>query len=462
MTSNILLNFEKKVLNGLLSCGVNLSSMKDNKEVMGAAISGGADSLSLLYSLCNILHPFNIPLEVITVNHLIRPENETTGDAIFVLNTCNTLKEKGYNVTCSIVTLKKGEVEELSKINKAGIEEAARSLRYNAFTSFINEKKLSYLSLAHNKNDQVETILMRFLQGSNSDSSGGIKQTRDKYIRPLLNITRSEIEEYLKDQELSWCEDKTNNDTAYYRNNVRHNLIPFLSKYFPGFDKAILNGALKASEDSEIIKDIVDSFPLIKENDYIVIKKDNFLKMHRGVQKRILLKACNMVGEEKRIPDIFLNDVLASLSNSPIDKTFSKIINSVEIKIKKENLFIKKYIKKDTDLVFFDIIEENGNYNFPFGKLSVTFSNGHMFASINGCNSVINCTYPFCIRNARQGDEIQNNEGVMKKVSDIFSNWHVDNSLRKLIPVVYQIDEGSENIKAILSSFLGYKDWIVK
>ena len=452
--------FYEKVTKGLSLCGVNLSSLSKSNGVIGIAVSGGADSIALLHSLSYILLPWNIPIQVITVNHFIRPVEETSGDAQYVYNTCKQMKENGLPISCTVVELKKGEVVELAKKHKAGIEEAARYLRYKAFENFIKEKNISYLCLAHNKNDQVETLLMRFLQGSNSDSSVGIKIKREKYIRPLLNISRQEIEEFLIELNVSWCEDKTNNDTTYYRNNVRHNLIPFLYENFPGFDKAIFKGANKAKEDSEIINELVERFPLkIKENS-VLINKNDFLKEHKGIQKRILFKACNICGETKRIPDLFLNDVINSLNTS--DKDLSKFYDEVEIENKKDILFVKKYTKKDTDLVFFDIIEDNGTYLFPFGKLTVTFDHGHMFASINGCEVVLKCTYPIVVRSFRQGDEIRNSEGNMKKLSDIFSDWHVDVLERKLIPVVYNVNEGSSEIKGILASFLGYKDWIVK
>ena len=464
---DIIEDFEKNVVDGLKNCGVSFSATPVS---IGAAVSGGADSISLLYSLVHILKKYNLPLYVITVNHYIRPKEETCGDALFVADFCRKLAANGYNVKCSVVELKPGQVNELAHKRQAGVEDAARFLRYEAFEHFINDNNLDFLCLAHNKNDQLETILMRFLQGSNVDSSSGICAVRGKYIRPLLNISRDSIEHYLSCQNISWCNDKTNDDTNYFRNNIRHNLIPFLYEKFPGWEKAVLSGAVKAGEDADVINSVVLKFPMEvgrgKEGiSFITLKKADFLKASAGVQKRVLMKSCNLVGEEKRIPNMFLNDVIQAFysDNSGLGccGDFSKVFDCVEISLKKDIVFIKKYIKKDTDLSFFDIIEEDGVYDFPFGKLSVTFNNSCVFADINGCQSVINCSYPFAVRGYVQGDEIKSSSGGLKKVADIFSDWHVLNDHKNLIPVIYGLSNNSE-LCAVLGGFLGYKDWIVK
>ena len=218
--------FEEHVLKGLQSCGINLKEASASGSMLGAAVSGGADSVSLLVALCNLCKSYSIPLKIITVNHYIRRESETCGDVEFVKQLCESLKNQEYDVELAVCELQKGQVAALADEKQIGIEAAARELRYKAFENFIAEKKLACLCLAHNKNDQLETLLMRFLQGAGTEARGGIPLVRGKYVRPLLGIERAQIEEYLNQKNIAWRNDSTNNDTAYLRNRIRAELVP--------------------------------------------------------------------------------------------------------------------------------------------------------------------------------------------------------------------------------------------
>ena len=471
-------DFEKRVLKGLADTGFCdytatykddfNSEKKDVSEIrLGLAVSGGADSISLLYSMSEIFRNSCISLYVITVNHFIRPDEETCGDAAFVLAQCQALKKKGYNIQCELVELERGEVSKVAGERAGGIEEAARFLRYKAFDNFIKKYKLQALCLAHNKNDQLETLLMRFLQGSGLDAAGGIQRRRGLYLRPLLDIERSDIEMYLRERKLSWRMDASNTDTAYLRNRIRKNLVPLLNENFPGWKKSLLSGSQKAQMDSEIISQEVDKIPLdlsLLQKGQVSCQQSLFASAPEGVQLRILVKMCNLLGEESRIPFHFLKDVVscaASLtpaSKEAIKKEFTKYYSGLEISQKKDKLFVKKCNKNHTDLVFFDIIEESGEYNFPFGRL-----NADAFGkiSINNLETELQVDFPFVLRNIMAGDELLCADGKMKALSDIYSDWKVSEQERLLIPLIQKL-EGDGEIKAVLAAFLGYKDWIVK
>lgn len=450
-----MLDFEVKVLNGLKKCGIDLS--KDCGFSIGAAVSGGADSVSLLVSLSNILEKYSIPLKVITINHNIRSEQETRGDALFVQKLCNHLADCGKKITCTIVELPKGAVDTAAKERGQGVEEAARYLRYKAFDSFIEKNKLSYLCLAHNRNDQLETVLMRFLQGASVDSASGIKYKREFFIRPLLEIERSEIETYLNENGFKWRNDSTNNQTEYLRNKIRLKLVPFLDKEFYGWKTGVISGAKKAGEDSELINELVEKFQIEKKDDEISISLSDFTKQSDALKKRILLKMFNLAGESKRIPMVFLEDVIFSLSDNS-----TKVFDGFCVQIKKNRILLKKDTKLHTEIVFFDIIEESGIFEFPFGVVKVTESFEEDAAIfINDTLCVSGVKLPFCIKSVQPGDCIETVSGEMKKVSDIFTDWHVSGEDKNLIPVVQLLGDSSQKIKCILGSFLGYKDWIV-
>ena len=449
---------------------------------IGLAVSGGADSLSLLLALAEIAgRGEKTPLYVITINHNIRPAEESRADADFVLEICKDLRNKGYSIEYELVEFERGQVEQEAEKRGAGIEEAARFLRYAAFEKFIKQHALSALCLAHNKNDQLETILMRFLQGSPVEAAGGIKMSRQAaadgskglFIRPLLKISRSEIEAYVKSRGYSWCTDKTNLETDYLRNKIRLKLVPFLDQTFPGWQRALISGAEKAEEDAELIHSCMESFPLLHKTEAkggeesIEISCRDFSSCSPALQRRLLLSACNMAGEKARIPNQFIKDVLLALKNSNSEGDFSKHFGTIDIIKEKNKLFVKKSSESNTDFVFSDIIEETGTFEFPFGFLDVfnyKEQNGKRFVSVcaGEGSPVENIPLPFCVRNARSGDMVTCADGSEKKVSDVFSSWHVPVSKRSFLPVIQLLDEEKQRIIAILGGFSGYKDWIVK
>ena len=442
-----MLEFEEQVLKGLQSCAINLKFLSSQKSCLGAAVSGGADSVSLLVSLCVLCKPFSIPIKVITVNHYIRSESETCGDVEYVKQLCRSLKEQGYDVELTVCELEKGQVGILADKKAIGLEAAARQLRYDAFEKFIAEKKLKCLCLAHNKNDQLETLLMRFLQGAGTDSCGGIPQVRDHFVRPLLEIDRSQIEEYLTKKNISWRNDSTNSDTSYLRNRIRSELVPLLDERFNGWDKAVLTGAQKASDDAEALE-LAGSLCFDKLSNRGMKSPDEFYSLPRALKIRALLKAANETGCDTRIPYVFLRDVCDSLdcadnyNRRKVEKRFANwcfILDENGVTVKNQN-------EVQNEIVFSDIIETSGFYELPQGQVFVP----------DGLD------FPVLIRSSRPGDEVLTADGGTKKIADVFADWHVPVQKRQSIPVVQELKNPEQKIVCILGSSFGYKDWIVK
>lgn len=452
--------FEKKIVNTLKECNICLCA--DSKLIFGAAVSGGADSVSLLIALCNILNQFKIPLKVITVNHFIREDSETCADATFVKELCNQLKKKGFDVECRICELAKGKVFSTAKERKAGIEEAARFLRYSEFEKFIKEENLSYICLAHNQNDQLETLIMRFLQGSNLINSCGIPVVRDKIIRPLINTTREEIESYLKEKNQSWRTDSTNQDTSYLRNRIRNNLVPLLNKDFFGWQSSVLSGAKKNQYDAQIIEEQIKKFKIDfnSQKKCSTINKQDFMNLNEGMQHHLFIKAINLLSDDYRIPFVFLSDVISSLKEK---QEFYKIYSDILIEVKKDFIIVRKNENLQKELFFSDIITREGKYDFPFGSILIQKDETLGKYYIQNQRSK-KCFFdiPVCIRNVQTGDEILTADKKLKKVSDIFADWHVPLQERSLIPVIQDLTCPAQQLICILGEFTGFKNWILK
>lgn len=443
--------FENQVLSGLKKCGVNLSSISAAGGAVGAAVSGGADSVSLLVSLCEVCKSFSIPLKVITVNHYIRSNEETCGDVEYVSKLCSSLKEQGYDITLKIHEIQKGTIAELSQEKNIGIEAAARELRYAAFEDFIKQEKLEALCLAHNKNDQLETVLMRFIQGAGCDSLGGIPCRRDKYVRPLLWTERSAIEAYLKEKKIEWRTDSTNSDTSYLRNRIRNELVPVLNERFAGWDRGVLLGAQKAEDDSKLIKPLVQAFldNHAKVSDaQIVLDGPAFYALERSLKIRVLLSCANMLKIDIRIPYVFLVDICDYADNNKEENCMEAVKNfaSLSVVLKNKDVLIKKASELQKETVFSAIIEHSGLYEIPGGQTFVPDG----------------LSFPVLLRSWHTDDSVLTADGGYKKVNDVLSDWHVAKELRQFIPVVQALDEPEQKILCVLGSCFGYKDWIVK
>lgn len=493
-------DFEKKVFRGLNLCGIEIGKI-NQKNPLGAAVSGGADSVSLLVSLSKILETFSKKkfLEVITVNHKIRPKNQTDGDAAFVEELCGKL-----GVNCTKITFKEGEVAQNAIRRKKGTEEAAREMRYAAFENFIKSKNLLALCLAHNQNDQAETVLMRLLTGSGSEGLGGIPRVRGKIARPLLEIPRAEIEKYLKNQKINWRTDSTNFDNHYSRNKIRNVFVPFLDEKFPGWKNSVVLSAKKLADDNSFIQKNADE---ILKNHLKIDEKNGksaeidaefFFSLDFALERRIIYSLLNRLGFGGRFPFKIVEEICGwkKVSIEPAEMTerrnARKILTFEDLKItfadgklEFENLDgkggqEKKSQKQISSGYQFIFIEENDSFEFDGLKLFIEKKFGKTFLCVKNENfqqilqsgadfsggtrqaeAEMEVSFPFFVGNAMAGEKIKAADGNDKKIADIFSDWKVPEKERILIPVVRKISGGIET-KALLGSVLGFRDWIRK
>lgn len=452
--SSNLHDFESRVLKNLSDLNLDLDSAPIR---IGLAVSGGADSVSLLLSVAEIFKQYEKPFWVITINHRIRSESESSGDAKFVFDLCEKLKSNGSRLELFTKNLPENEVKVVSENRKCGTEEAARFLRYNAFLEFKEMFSLDYVFLAHTKNDNLETILMRFLQGS---SKSGIKKTRDFYVRPLLDFERSEIESYLNEKNQEWKTDSTNSDENYLRNRIRKNLVPLLDEKFNGWKKALLSGEEKAFFDEEFFEgEVKKVLPKIKNENEIIYDKKMFKSLSNSVLLRVLYNSFNLLKIEERISFSLCREFLEKIKTSEKFECSSK---SVKFGFDKNLVFVKKAQNLATESSFFAIIEDIGEFEFPFGTLNVKKdAENKVLLEFENFSFTIE-KFPFIVRSRQKNDKILAANGFFKNVSDILSDWHVSPEDKDLIPLVQSLFECETKIIALLGSVKGYKNWILK
>ncbi len=428
-------------------------------EQIGIAVSGGADSIALLTCLCRIIADKS-KIKVITINHNLRPKEETCGDADYV-----ELYSTKLGVYCKRIDVPIGYINKIQKERMQGVEEAARYVRYSLFENFINEQHLKYLCLAHNQNDQVETVIMRFLSGASISSLSGIPKNRGKYIRPLYNISREEIETYLSLQRISFRTDKTNFDTAMYRNTVRNVIMPCLSNSVPGYTKAILSLAEKAREDNCFIEKMVDK--ALQEIEYsnrdniIKVRASFFYQLDNAIKRRLLYKFIDEIKANSRVPYSCIDRIINA---NPNKKSWNEFFCGISVKLDNDMLLVSKIVKKATDECSFVIIREDGAYTVGDVTVHIVSKPG-VKCFINKVNnvssSICNLEYPFILRSVLSGDVLRCSTGENRSVSKIISDWHAGNKKNSLI-IIQEIFSSSQKLKALLGLYAECPDWIVE
>lgn len=191
------------------------------------ALSGGADSVTLLHLMRAIQPKFGYSLAAMHIHHGIRGE-EADRDEDFCRSLCKSL---GIDFHSSSI-----DVPALAAAEHRGLEETARHYRYAALFDYADQIGADRIATAHTATDQIETILMQLVRGS--ATAGGIRPMRGKLIRPLLEVTRAEILAYTAENALDYVEDSTNADDRYTRNFIRHTVIPALQTINPKAEEA--------------------------------------------------------------------------------------------------------------------------------------------------------------------------------------------------------------------------------
>ena len=296
---------------------------------LGIAYSGGPDSTLLLYLFDKLKDYLKIKdIYILYFNHLLRGK-ESEEEEMFVKNVA-----KLYNYPLIIG---------YPKIHppKGNIENWARAERYKFFESMKRELNLDYIALGHNLSDLTETIILNFIKGSFLEGLKGFLPKRDFYIRPLIEISKSDIEKYLNEKNIKYFIDSSNLKTNYERNYLRHKIIPLLKNLNPSLEKTLLNFAKNMWDLNEYWKKHIDKLFLNyfkkrpKELEYLdrktLLKLPNFLV--RELIQKYLKEKYNFILSSK---DLFeIENIIKKYKN--FQRDFGKLV----LKIEDNKLFFK-------------------------------------------------------------------------------------------------------------------------
>ena len=337
----------------------SLASLDKNTTLL-LAVSGGADSICMLSLCAQYAKLRNQKIIVASLNHNLRSEKESQKDLDFVKDFC---KELG--ILCLVKTAEPGFIKTLAGKRKKGLEEAARFYRYAFLEDSAKEQGASYILTAHNKNDKLETILERFLQGSLARS--GMEIMRGNYVKPLLDCSRDEIEDYLEKNNIEYCIDKTNAETIFLRNKIRNRLVVFLNTYFWGWQKALLQGAKKQAIDEDFFTELLDSYAFsMRDAKTAVYEKEAFFSLHKAIQTRLLYKSFSQLSVHSRISYAVIEQILAK-QGIETDEIIVFFDNQNIIVQKKDNKERAKKGKKN----FYAIVEKECKFITNYATISI-------------------------------------------------------------------------------------------
>ena len=328
---------------------ITKNNLIENGDKIVLGVSGGPDSICMLSILNEISKKKLIDFEIFVahINHGLR-ENAKL-DEEFVRSFCEKIGVQFF--------VKHADIKKISEEQKRGLEETGRIVRYEFFDEIMEKTNSNKIAIAHNNNDKSETIIMNIFRGTGIKGLIGIEAKNGKYIRPLIETDRNEIEQYLKEKNIVARHDESNDENTYTRNKIRNIVIPYIQKEFnPNITNSLERLSEIAKEEEEYLVNqtasvfkkicideinVTDNFEYNKLNNAeIVINLKEFNKQETLIQKRIILYSVNKIfGTTKGIEKIHLEDII-KLCNNNIGNKYLTPNKNLKIVTQKKQLKI--------------------------------------------------------------------------------------------------------------------------
>ena len=392
----------------------------ENNDIIVVGFSGGPDSVFLVEMLKKLQYFFNFKIYLVHINHLLRGEDADSDENFsFEYAKKNNLE----------IFIKRIPVKEIAKEIGKTLEEVGREERYKFFSEIYEKVGATKIATAHNKDDQIETFLFRLTRGTSLQGLEGIKIKNNNVIRPISEIYKKDILEYLNKNEIQYKIDKTNFENEFTRNSIRLDLIPFIEeRYNIKFKDKIFS----------LIEEI-------RENN-----QNNFLNLsdYTDSENRIILEKIKFLSnfDKKNLLSLFLNKKNIEVNRNKIDEISSLIKSNGTKKIDLDKTY--RIVKDYTHLYIEDKKEScviNGNVTqvkIPseqiFDNFKITVSivenldipkqkNQYLLDAIY--NDIIEVRY------RKEGDRIFLDEKHSKKIKEIFIDQKIPKDIRDRLPI---------------------------
>lgn len=392
----------------------------ENDDIIVVGFSGGPDSVFLVEMLKKLQHFFNFKIYLVHINHLLRGEDADSDENFsFEYAKKNNLE----------IFIKRIPVKEIAKEIGKTLEEVGREERYKFFSEIYEKVGATKIATAHNKDDQIETFLFRLIRGTSLQGLEGIKIKNNNVIRPISEIYKKDILEYLNKNEIQYKIDKTNFENEFTRNSIRLDLIPFIEeRYNIKFKDKIFS----------LIKEI-------RENN-----QNNSLNLsdYTDSENRIILEKTKFLSnfDKKNLLSLFLNKKNIEVNRNKIDEISSLIKSNGTKKIDLDKTYriVKDYTylyiedKKENCVINNNVIQVKIPSEQIFDNFKITVStvenldipkqkNQYLLDAIY--NDIIEVRY------RKEGDRIFLGEKHSKKIKEIFIDQKIPKDIRDRLPI---------------------------
>jgi len=443
--------------------------MLDREDRIVVAVSGGIDSIVLLHALTELATEYKLFIIVAHLNHCLRGR-ESDRDEVFVKRLAENLGVKFVGKRIDVrMLLKKGD----------SLQDIAREARYSFFDRVAKRYKADRIATGHNMDDHAETVLMKFMKGTGLGGLCGIPKVNGKYIRPLINLTRIEIAEYVERCRLQFVKDRSNKSAKYLRNSIRLKLIPILEEYNPSLKKDLARLSRILERDDLYLKDKAEG-----AYKTIVVRRDRYVvsmylkrlrRLHGSLKARIFIMAVEeLLGSSKGFYSYHVEDFLNLLySDAPnlsinlpgrlmVYKEYDTISIEESLPLQVKNRGQKagnRRLKKEQPVFFEKMLRINGkttvvaDNGFKIAEFKITtLKNKAALSEVSRISHTVDrnvaiydydkLKFPLNVRNFRPGDRFAplGMDGH-KKVKRLFQEKKISRRRRGLVPIVVSGDE---------------------
>ena len=408
-----------------------------SNDTLIVALSGGADSAALLDLLAK-LPGFNLRLVAAHLNHCLRGV-EADADEEF----CRKLAAD-YGIPFDVLQV---DVKALAYSEGLNLEDAGRRARINFLDQIRDKYCAAAVATAHHSDDQAETVLMRLLRGSGMTGLAGMPYRNQRgYIRPLLDVSRAEIEQYLSDRGLGWREDASNRDTTFLRNRIRHELLPLLEQYNPAIRKCLTSTAAILSDENTLLESLAnEAFESSWRKDGCTFSCSTAeLKAYpAALQRRILRYVCKQLAGN--LDGFSQNHVesIRQLLDSPHPNSSVSLPQGISAVREYDRILLLFKAEQPFSVADDVVIIAPGYYPLPDGGLlEITICStpvevtGQPVASASF--DIEKTPFPWRVRTFRPGDRIVPfGMSGRKKVKDVFIDKKIPLPERSRIPLIF-------------------------
>ena len=406
----------------------------ENGDSIIVGASGGPDSQFMIYILNELKSEIDFEIILAHLNHLHRKEAKNDED--LVRKTAEELDLKFFSRARSM--------DDYAKKHGLSSEDAGRRLRYEFFNDLAKEYKNPKIAVAHNKDDQAETVLMRIIRGTGLDGLRAMDYKSGNIIRPILNIKKSEIMAYLDSKKIPYALDATNFENDYTRNKIRLEIIPKLEEINPKVIDQIYSLSELAKDDLTILDGVIDDkFKDLAEikKDKIVFDKAKFDQTNPAVLRRIIRKTIEVLNGE--IKDISRENIDEFLSIRYLD-TGKKIIKDMIVLRKTYDSYIleiNKHEEKFEEVLYLKDVDKI-NFDGLYIKTSIINTNKYEKSEKIGYFDYDKLSFPLKVRTRRNGDRfVPLGHSSEKKLKDFLIDQKIDREKRDEIPLILSDDK---------------------